>query len=440
MKLSIISDTHLGDPLCTLVTKNGKSLAEGPKYKDFREAAGTNNDYLILLGDILDFSVTSYENAYKAGKVFFSLIQKDKIAEQIIYVPGNHDYDIWNIVENEVNIIHQIKHGRLPRKFKMAVPGILDDRTGSKTRGLILPGINKNKYGRYNYGGLFLDSITREWDNKTKTSFGEPINFLFAYPNLYLVTDKESILMTHGHYFDSYWSLLSKYAPAIFNSDLKIGSKMDIAELVGINFPLNQLACSGVGQAGILSDLISELQSQIKRGEIKKAKEYLDNLDDYLDENVFVNKKWYQFANEAVSDLISNKVKEIITDTISNQKETRYNEQFLDNPEVKERFIDYYRACLVEIEDLERFYNISIPKPNTLIFGHTHEPISYGKRACRNLIYQIHDINLFNTGGWLLKENGKSKVFCGAEVFKYDSGKSINSESISAACRNPVRG
>lgn len=51
---------------------------------------------------------------------------------------------------------------------------------------------------------------------------------------------------------------------------------MDITELVGLNFSANQLACSGVGQAGVLSELISDLQSQIKKGEITKAKEYLD--------------------------------------------------------------------------------------------------------------------------------------------------------------------
>jgi hypothetical protein len=249
--------------------------------------------------------------------------------------------------------------------------------------------------------------------------------------------------MTHGHYLDSYWSLLSKYAPVIFNSDLKIGSKMDIAELVGINFPLNQLACSGVGQAGVLSELISELQSQVKRGEIKKAKQYLDNLDAYLDENIFANKKWYQFGSEAVTDLISNKVKELIIDTISNQKQARYNEQFLGIPKVRQRFIDYYNACLVELEDLERFYNISIPEPKSIIFGHTHQPIPstspfalcaipYVERSeippgCSN---SVAGLLALNTGGWLWKENGKQKQFCGAEVFKYETNKGVNSISI----------
>ena len=390
-----------------------------------------NNDYLILLGDILDFSVTSYENAYKAGKTFFSLIKKDNIADQIIYVPGNHDYDIWSVVEYEVNIIYQIKHGRLPRKFRMAVPGIIDDRGNSPQRGFTLPGVEKRTGGYYSYGGLFLDSITRNYDNKSNSIEGGNSHFVFAYPDIYLVNDDESVLMTHGQYLESYWSLLSEWAPRIFKSDLPLGSEMDIAELVGINFPFNQLACSGVGQAGVLSAVISELQSQIKKGDVKKAKKYLDNLDNYLDKNVFDYNKWYQFIDEALTDLISNKVKEKIVDLISSQKDTRYNEKFFDNLEVRKRFMNYYQACLAELNNLKSLYNVSIPVPRKAIFGHTHQPIPLNDRDVPEMpVSGNSTVKLYNTGGWLWKEEENKKVFCGAEVFKYETGVGFSSVSI----------
>ena len=418
MKLAIISDTHLGDPLCSLVKKDGDNYIEGIKYNEFCEAAGTNNDYLILLGDILDFSVTTYENAYRAGKTFFSLVQRDKIAEQIIYVPGNHDYDIWNIVENEVNIIHQIKNGKIPRKFRTAVPGILDDRTNTETPGLTLPGVGKRSDGSYTYGGLFLDHIT-----------DEPSHFIFCYPNLYLATDEGTILMTHGHYLDSYWSLLSKWAPIIFGNDLKLGTKMDIREMVGMNFPLNQLACSGVGQAGILSEMLSELQQQIKRGEVTKTKQYLDNLDNYLDDNVFDYRKWYQFLNEAASDLASNKAKNLILDKISSATKVRYSKEYFQLPEVQDRFIDYYNACLAEVEELSNLYNINISAPDKIIFGHTHESISIESPISLSLI-NGDSVKLFNTGGWLYKYLGQSKSSITAEIFKIKQGKKIFSVSV----------
>ena len=88
MRIAIVSDTHFGDPMSTLVVfgKNGKPVI-GPKYKAFKQAAGNDNDYLVLLGDILDFSIASYEEVYESAKVFFLQIQTDQIAKEIIYVP-----------------------------------------------------------------------------------------------------------------------------------------------------------------------------------------------------------------------------------------------------------------------------------------------------------------------------------------------------------------
>jgi len=430
MKIAIISDTHLGDPLCTLVEKKGDSFIAGRKYKEFKDAAGTKNDYLILLGDILDFSVTSYQNAYEYGKAFFTMIQKDKIADQYIYVPGNHDYGIWSVVENEVNIIYQIKNGRLPRRFRMSVPGIIDDRKNSRNKGFTLPGVEIRTSGNFSYGGLFLDNITKNFDSNSNSITGKDSHFIFTYPNIYMVTDNESILITHGHYLEAYWSILSEWTPRVFKSDLRIGTAMDIGEMVGINFPMNQLACSGVGQAGLLTNVLSNVQFQIKRGDLKKAKEYLNNLDDYLDDNVF-EYKWYQFINEALTDTISNKVKDAIIDIMSSHKETRYNETFFNSDEVRKRFINYYNASLVELDNIKRFNNIIIPPPETIIFGHTHEPVPWNdKDAPKEMPTAGKVVRLFNSGGWLMKEEDNEKVFCGAEVFKYETNKGFSSISI----------
>ncbi len=414
MKLAITSDIHLGNALCSLVEWNGNEYAEGSKYRDFCEAAGTGNDYLILLGDILDFSVAGYEDAYAAAKVFFTLLQKDKIADQIIYVPGNHDYDIWNIVENEVNITLQIREEKIPRKFRTAVPGILDDRTNTRSPGLTLPGVGKRTDGPYTYGGLFLDHIT-----------DEPSNFIFAYPNLYLASDDETFLITHGQYLGSYWSLLSKFAPAAFGNDLKLGTHMDIKEMVGMNFPFNQFACSGIGQAGILSETLSRVQQEIKAGKTKNARHYLDNLVSYLDDNVFVYRKWYQLLHEAASGFAMNKAKKIVLGMLASETKVRYNKEYFMLPEVQERFFTFYNACLVEAEELKQIHNIDIPVPYKMIFGHTHVPVTMDNPIIMHSPSGT-PISLCNTGGWLWKQTREKKVFRGAEVFKYESGQGIS--------------
>ena len=57
MRLVVISDTHFGDPMGTLIVENNGSYKPGEKFEQFSKAAGKNNDYLVLLGDIFDFSL-----------------------------------------------------------------------------------------------------------------------------------------------------------------------------------------------------------------------------------------------------------------------------------------------------------------------------------------------------------------------------------------------
>ena len=81
MKIVIVSDIHLGDPasqICTLDPQNGQA-AIGPKYDAFAETAGQGNDFLILLGDILDFSIQKYRDTYEVAKVFFRQVKKHNI-------------------------------------------------------------------------------------------------------------------------------------------------------------------------------------------------------------------------------------------------------------------------------------------------------------------------------------------------------------------------
>ena len=104
MKIAVTSDIHLGDSNCQLVTDN---LALGPKFQRFCEVIG-EVDYLVLLGDIFDFSISSYESVYKVARIFLKEILDRKIAPQVIYIPGNHDFEFWHILEHEVNIIKPI--------------------------------------------------------------------------------------------------------------------------------------------------------------------------------------------------------------------------------------------------------------------------------------------------------------------------------------------
>jgi len=71
MRVAVLSDTHFGDPLCTLVSSGPreKEPSIGPAYEPLARAIG-KVDYLVLLGDILDFSVASFADKYHQARAF----------------------------------------------------------------------------------------------------------------------------------------------------------------------------------------------------------------------------------------------------------------------------------------------------------------------------------------------------------------------------------
>ncbi|MCX5849126.1 MAG: metallophosphoesterase [Deltaproteobacteria bacterium] len=426
MKFAIISDTHFGDDTSVLMTKNKSTdnIEAGDKFKEFQKAVGKQNDYLILAGDIFDFSIAPYEKAYEYGRKFFQLIKKNNIADEIIYIPGNHDGDIWHIIQHQRSVINRLIKGELPKEYQHSVAGIIDDRKKSATKGFFLNKVTvrtKAKSGsdEPKYGRMFLDFITGEND---------PINFNFAYPNLYIVTDNESVLVTHGQYLESYWSILGEYLNKIANDDLKVG-EVDIEEMVEMNFPLNQLACTGLGQAGVLTELVRQIQLDAKNKELKRITKYLDRLRNVIDK--MTDYPWYKFYKEKIEDYLLEKIQEEILNAISGIEKSRYSEEFIYKKEVKDRFFNFYNASMLELGAInETHQGINIPAPSRIIFGHTHQPISWNEKnpPKMNTVSSASPrrVTLHNTGGWL--ENNGS--FCGAEVFTYETGKGFSSVSI----------
>jgi hypothetical protein len=163
---------------------------------------------------------------------------------------------MWHTVEYQVNIINRIQNKQPANPLKMSVPVIIDDRKSSSLYGLTLHNVRAHTARNTpKYGGLFLDKLTIP-----------NVVFNFGYPNLYLINEKETVIVTHGQYFDFYWSFLGKWALKIIKGDLDIKdySLLNLVETVGINLPTSQLACSSVGQAGPLTGVILKLQLNSK--------------------------------------------------------------------------------------------------------------------------------------------------------------------------------
>lgn len=219
LRIAIISDTHFGDPLGTLVTASPKepTPAIGPAYAPFARAVG-HVDYLILLGDIIDSSVASYQEAYRHPRTFFRRLQEDQLAREIIYIPGNHTISTCG----------------------------------------------------------------------TQPSERRAFDLQLGLPHLYLVTgDGSSILLTHGHYLEAFWAFAAEWTKrlAFDDLDLEEDQELSLREMVGINLPLNQLACAGIGQAQPLAELARQIQREISAGQTSSLKNYFERFERSLRES-----------------------------------------------------------------------------------------------------------------------------------------------------------
>jgi UDP-2,3-diacylglucosamine pyrophosphatase LpxH len=418
MRFAILSDTHFGDDSSQLVNAVAGTPELTPRYDAFKELIGRDNDFLVLSGDILDFSIAPYEKAYRCAQVFFQEVLKDGLARQIIYIPGNHDADIWHMVQHQRSVILKLADGELPVTYEHAVAGVLDDRTGIGG-GLTLRGVSVNKSaGKSRYGGLFLDRITNP-----------PITFNFAYPNLYVVTDTETVLVTHGQYLEPFWSILSEISVKIAKDDLDL-PEMNMESMVEMNYPFNQLACTGTGQAGVLTEkVIRPVMYTVKDRNTRKIEKYLDGLEKQIDD--LTDFKWIV---EWYVDFNTGLLKKHLLKTLTQMKNPRVDNMSLGDKKVHERFERYFHAMLCELKGINASVPANgvaaaIPTPAKIIFGHTHRPRGLKDPDPKKeyLFPKDNPITfLYNTGGWL-QEGG---VFNGAEVFLYETGKGFSSQRI----------
>ena len=424
MKVAIVSDIHLGDDQCALVDSHTHQLTED--YEKFKEGVGKDNDFLVLAGDILDFSVSRYQDTYECARTFFRKVLEDGLTRQFIYLPGNHDANVWHTVEHETNIINQMEPGQEVRRFRHSVPAVLDDRQKKDWDKFYLYGVTERPEGAFaKYGGLYLDKLID----------GVSV-FNVANPNLHLVSDSGAgTLVTHGHYFQQYWALAGWIAMAVAKEDLALGT-LETREIVGMNFPLVQLACTGVGQSGPLTPIINRVQKDVKSGELNLVRKYVRNLKKFMDDRWEFERfdNWLRFLNikEKLSDKLLDFCEEFLLEKIeeiSKQEggSARGNETFQYQQAVQQRMGTLYQASLVELKKINKDEDCvlkDLPDPDTLIFGHTHIPKPWGdKQKLATLPLEVTGgriVRIGNCGGWLKNENG---IFRGANVFKYETGK-----------------
>jgi len=406
MKAAVLSDTHLGDPGSKLA--QGAQSAGYQRLKDVihKRTGGERLDYLILSGDILDFSVASFEDACKAARPFFQALQNDRLTKHIVYIPGNHDKHIWDAVEWEVNVIGRMKEHRDPRPFRRSQPACIDMVDGR----FLLPGVNEDETEK-RWGTLFLEGLF------DAAGGNEIIPIFFAYPNLYVKTAKEIYLITHGHMLEMAWVLLSEVFGDV--NGLKELKPLSLGHLEELNVPLTSMICTGVGQAGELSQICHEVEQEAKAKKTRRLQEVLDRGVPALSRLLGLN-CFKRFVLRRIENAILRMVAERSSDS-------RYDEQFFVNRSVQERFVTFYAASCAQAQK-----EFGLAPPRKIIFGHTHvarteqDPLLVERKAQDLPDLPVESVSLYNSGGWLNNVSGNDPL-----MFFLDESGALTSESMS---------
>ena len=381
MTIAIISDTHIGDAASRLVNDHGSFSSNIPAYKNFKEGIlkftnGQPIKYLVLLGDIMDFSINSINNSITIARPFFKQIKEDKLAENVVYIPGNHDKQVWDGLEWDTSIIGNLSDYRPPDAFARIQPAWIT------AAGLIkLEGIEPDENGKF--GNIFLKGLfDKASDNPT---------IILAYPNLYIERGNETIIVTHGHMFETAWVLLSDFLHGVSG----ISDNMGLKELEEWNVPITSMICTGVGSAGQVSSLFYRIEREAYNKTTTTLSDVLDKVLSRIKDEF--NLPWY--AKMIPGSLI----KKILASAASQASDPRSYEKYLDDDKHAEHFRNCFEATKSELTRLK------LPNSKTVIFGHTHHPYSSREPYRTN---RFPDLTFYNTGGWLKESE--------AEVFLID--------------------
>ena len=358
MKIGVISDTHLGNP--------GSGLMDGEDltgtYEELRLAIRAFSgkkplDFLVLNGDIMDFSASPIEESLIAARPFFRGIYRDKLARQLIYIPGNHDKRIWNAVEWETNVIGKLNRHENPRAARRTQPGIIDTRAGT----IKLPGVSRVP-GKRRFGGLFLEGLFEE---------GSILPILVTYPNLYVKTPEDLIMITHGHMMDLAWVLAS--------------------------------------------ELFYRIKKEARQGRSKELKRAMNGLIPVLDRMIPLG--LFEFLDNALLQGLKMLAVFIANNRI---RDPRYNKGYFADPERKKRFSRFFAAACREAALL------GLAPPGKMIYGHTHEISPAAVPVpCEGLEeLKGEDLLMYTTGGWLSDGPGDAGI-----LFIEGTGK-LSSEKI----------
>jgi hypothetical protein len=394
----VVSDLHLGDERSALCP--AAAAAAGKTYTDYlddcffgplRDALpGGHAKFLVLNGDTIDFSLQSFGDAIAKASVFMRALAAAKLFDELVFIPGNHDHNVWQLVQQEVMFTRRVAAGLEPKPFPYLQAGLLN----LSSQSLTLPKVGGP------YGDVFLKGL---FQLGADSSPAPDLPIAVVYPNLFVFPEAEKrrpIIVTHGHFFCLPWIILTE----VFPRSLGIDRGLSLMELEQINSPLTELGWTSLGQAGRLTSVVRRLYDECSDGDTRALSGVIDELARFFDEKIFPYARYD--PREWASDVAIKAAKALlhgaVTNALDGASSHRGSKLFLDKPENVALVDKYLGLTRSQYSDVVGGQNAGVP--GALIFGHTHVPIrpDHGGSVTIQRFGTSYSIRAYNSGGWIL--------------------------------------
>ncbi len=390
IKLICLSDLHLGADHSILTELDGTQHASR-SLSAFADAfsamlehlAITKNTRLVLLGDVLDLGFSSLPDVVASFRVFAETLLGSKggrkLSHDILFVPGNHDHQLWQTVKNTY-MVRQVVEGKTqdPREIThLFNPQHLES--------YLLRDILKTVPGARDY------------------------SVQIAYPNYAVLDDsgQKGVVLHHGHYTESMYLAMSGLRQRLQG---RLSLSEDMSEIerdngYWVNFLWSSLGSSGFGHTAfnMYETLLDTGAShEFIRASGKTIKKFMvnslslsDNTVQSIEPGLSLEKIIDAMLDASVGKFAGSERLSfgsvLSPDGISKLK------WYLAGP-VKQQFIQ------------ER---VDVPKDLSFVFGHTHKP--FEDRLPTPGFEE--PVRVFNTGGWAIDKPVISSVQGAAAVF-----------------------
>ena len=393
-----ISDIHLGayNSLFSSIGENEKvNFNKTPPVlrglidilKNFIiELKQSKKPKFILNGDIFELAQANMNESVMAFDLFLREVYdtngKKIFSDKIIFIPGNHDHHLWETAR-ETQYLEFLK--KIPPTDSIPPPWhhtkIIN---GTPLKSKFLTGIMR-RHHRLNKGRAII-----------------------AYPN-FVLNDKlnyKSIVITHGHFIESIYRLMSTIQSICFPNNI---SDETIDSIEKENFAWIDFLWSMLGRSGKVGESVGLVYDM-----------YLNNSSLELLAHRLIQYLLSTEINKNIVQLIDPFVK-LIIQQISNEIMNR--ERFLSDKLLGDdasEGLDWYISKPLKYQFMKENNSI-LPKKMSFLFGHTHKPFLQTRNGYSKFGYP-ESIEIINSGGWII-DSIEPKPLFGGSVILIDNNK-----------------